>query len=128
MRPVDVEGGVVTYLAGKLSVPVSTRVPAPRPESFVRVWLIGGTRANLAMATNLLQVECWAGSETAAQSLAADTWEALDAADGDFLAPGVWLADGQGGLASPVNNSDPETGSPRYTFTANLTVTLEVSA
>ena len=127
-RPADVEGGLVAYLNGVLDVPVSTRVPSVRPAKFVRLYLVGGTRSNLAQSRSLVFLECWAASETAAFDLAADTWQAIADADGSFLSDGVWLADGESGLSTPVSNDDPESGTPRYTFTANVTVNLQESA
>lgn len=128
MRPADVEGALLDYLSQLLDVPVDTHVPSPRPAAFVRLYRIGGVRLNMAQERSLLNVEAWGANETAAYDLAARVWGLLDDADGEFLAPGVWLADGSSGLASPVSNPDPDSGQARYQFTANVTINLQESA
>lgn len=127
MRPVDVEAGFIAYLKPLLSVPVSTRVPSTRPPSFLRLYKAGGSRVNLAQESAFVVFEAWGPDDVAAFTLAQQVWSALDAADGEFLAPGVWLAEGSG-LSSPVENNDPQSGQSRYQFNATVVVNLEESA
>lgn len=119
---------MVSYFKPLVGVPVSTKVPNPRPASFLRPYRIGGVRVNMAQERALFNIEAWGADGVAAFELAQLAWSLLDAADGEFLAPGVWLADGSSGLASPVSNDDPDSGQARYQFTANVTVNLEESA
>lgn len=116
MRPVDVEGLARTVLAS-LGVPVSTRVPSPRPVSLVRVTRAGGSRRNLVQSDPLLLVECWAPDSVAAFDLARDAWSLIDQ-----------FPDWSASLSEPVNFPDPDSGSPRYQFTASLILNLEESA
>lgn len=127
VRPVDVEGALVGYLSSHLSVPVATFLDNPRPPSCVRLFRIGGVRRNEVQERALLNIEAWADDEVSALELATNVWSLIDAADGEFVANGAWLADGSTGLASPVSNPDPESKQARYQFTANLTFNLEVS-
>ena len=130
-RPVDVEGGLQSWLRARhADVPVVLRVPPVRPAKFVRLYRIGGVRINPAQERALLNIEAWGTGDLDAFNLAAEVWSDLDDAGGQEVAPGVWVDESGDGLASPVENSDPETGQARYQFTANLVVSLnlEVSA
>ena len=73
----NVEAALVGYLATKVTVPVSTRVPNPRPASFVRVQRTGGAGQNLVQERPVVLVECWAATDTAAWALAVKAWGAL---------------------------------------------------
>jgi hypothetical protein len=120
-RPVDVESLLVAWLKrARDGVSVSTKVPNPRPSEFVRVRRMGGTRRNLVQEQALIFIECWGPSDYAAFLLAQDVWAWMDALDGE-----PWCH--STGLASPLSNSDPDTGQDRYTFTANMLVNLTVS-
>lgn len=116
MIPRDVEADALTVLA-PLGVPVSTRVPNPRPVAHVRVQRAGGTGANLVQERPLLLVECWGASSVDAFELAARAYGLLDAA---FCSPG-------NRPSSPVSNPDPHTSSVRYQFTVSPIVNLKES-
>ena len=115
LRPGDVEGALIVLLRPVLGVHVSTRIPNPRPDRHVKVTRAGGNRANLVQERPLLIIECWAPDSVAAFNLAADAWQVLDGAE-DATVNGVTF--GSMSLASPINQPDPDTTNPRYTFTA----------
>ena len=123
----NVEAALVGYLATKVAVPVSTRVPNPRPASFVRVQRTGGASQNLVQERPVVLVECWAATDTAAWALAAQAWGALSGR-GSFVhnAVEMSLANDEA-VSSPVNYPDPSTSSARYQFTAELIVNLKES-
>jgi hypothetical protein len=111
--PRDAEADLVTALSS-LSVPVSTKVPNPRPASFIRVTRAGGGRQNIIQERPLLIVECWAGGDVSAFELAQQAWSTLD----DLYGLGA-------DLSSPVWFPDVESGSPRYQFTAQPFLALQ---
>lgn len=121
LAPPDVEKAFVTYLNAALTPPVSTRVPNPRPASFVRVQVIGGEVPNVALDGPRLLVECWAANQSAAWSLARQAWSAV-AETRAAWAGEVWVSSVD--LSRPVNLPDPDTASPRYQFTADLRVAM----
>lgn len=125
VAPVNVEGALVSWLSAGLSgVSVSVRVPTPRPDSFVRVRRLGGIRGNLAQENPLVLFESWAPSVSAAFTLAQRVWALVDAADGLTITSGVFVA--ETGLTVPVPIDDPDTGTPRYQFTGNMVVNLDL--
>ena len=114
--PVDVEGELIGYLAPLVGVPVSTRIPNPRPASHVKVTRAGGQQLNLVQERPLMIVECWAGTSPAAFALAA---EAVG-----HLRSHRWFSPHEG-FSSPVNQPDPDTTAARYQFTCQPYVTYE---
>ena len=124
-QPSPIEQALVAHLGGVLGVPVSTMVPAQRPERFVIVSRTGGPRLNLAQSRPTVLVECWATRTADAWSLVVAAYDAMDSlADRDDALPkGAWVADVD--LAEPVNYPDAASGSPRYQFLATLTVNLD---
>lgn len=123
MKPVNVEAALVAWLRSALSVQVGTRVPATRPDRFVVLSRAGGQRDNLVQSSPRMLVECWGSTDSIAWNLVSAAWAAVEAADGQALTQGVWVA--QVALTEPVNYPDDATGSPRYQFIATLTVNLE---
>lgn len=114
----DVEALLVTALPARVGASVSTRVPNPRPASFVRVQRVGGTRPNLITDSATVVVECWAGDSAAAATLGRLTHAHLLALAGSDLPGGFIRAVREvGGLQS---FPDPVSGSPRYQFTAQI--------
>ena len=121
VRPVDVESLLVAWLKPtRAGLAVTTKIPNPRPAEFVRVRRMGGTRLNLVQENPLIYVECWGPSDYDAFLLAQDVWARMDALDGE-----PWCH--STGLASPLSNSDPDSGTDRYTFTANMVVNFALS-
>ncbi len=115
LAPQDVEGAYITHLRPLLAVPVSTRIPNPRPARHVRVTRAGGNRADLVQERPLLIFECWASDSVTAFNLASDTWGHVAATEGSMVA-GVPVT--RVDLSSPINQPDPDTEATRYTFTA----------
>jgi len=114
----DAEAAAVTFLRaglGSLADKVATKVPATMPAKMVRVSLTGGTRQNVASDTAQLTVECWAGDEPSASSLAR-TAQALMFSAAWTTAGGVFVrrVDSVGGVQF---FPDPDTAKPRYQFT-----------
>lgn len=114
----DAEGVLVNFLNGVLDVPVSTRVPSPRPASFVRVVRVGGSRRDLVTDGPLLVFEAWAATETAAADLARLARAYVGSLPGQSV-NGVWVyrvVEAGGTQSFP----DPATDSPRYQFTVQI--------
>lgn len=114
----DVEALLVRALPDPLGVAVSTRVPNPRPDSFVRVSRVGGTRRDYVTDEPIVVVECWAADEVAASYLGRTAHAHVFAlaqtdVDGDY----VRAVREVGGLQS---FPDPLSKSPRYQFTVQL--------
>lgn len=107
----DAEALTITYLNGTgLFGEVSTQVPEPRPDRFVRVMSSGSSRRTLVHRDTRITVECWdAESEAAACELAEQVYAALDDWD---LVPTF-----DGWPSGPYPQSDPNTGCPRYVMT-----------
>lgn len=107
---------------GVSPVPVGTRVPNPRPASFVRVQRIGGIQINMVQERPTILVECWGATDTAAWLLCVAAHEALEGRE-PLEVNGVEL--GSRELTSPVNYPDPSTTSPRYQFQLQTTIDME---
>lgn len=116
---------LVTFLSAAVSVPFATAVPRVRPLEFGVVTATGGGVRNLAQAQPTFSVECWAATSVRAAQMARTAWSALDAADGTFIADGVWVGDAN--LTLPVDFPDALSDTPRWLFvfqpTVNLTIT-----
>ncbi len=122
---VNVEAALVAWVSvGLVGVRVSIGVDNPRPDRFVRVRRIGGTRLNLAEEAALVLVECWGSSALDAFTLAQAAWARMDESEGVSIADGVWVD--SAGLSSPIANADPDSGQDRYQFTANMTIALSI--
>lgn len=115
LAPVDVEATVRSALLS-LGVPVSTKVPNPRPAAFIRISRAGGLRANLVQEQPSVIVECWSDDSVQAFGLAASAWSAMESAFGPEL-----------DATSPVWFPDPDSTQARYQFTASPLVNLEES-
>lgn len=121
LAPPDVEKAFVAYLSGVLTPRVSTRVPASRPASFVRVQVVGGDVLNVALDAPRLLFECWAADQGAAWTLARQAWGHVSETRAQWVG-GVFV--NAITLSRPVNFPDPDTASPRYQFTADLRVAM----
>lgn len=113
----DVESMAVTFLRDKTGGKVGTLVPNPRPVEFVRVWRSGGSAVNRVLDAAHLTVTAWAASTTAASDLARACRDAFLA---DYTS--MPLVRGVEEVGGPYYSPDPDTGSPRYTFTVRLMV------
>lgn len=117
---VDVEKAVVMAL-DSLPVSVGTRVPDPRPASFVRVGVVSGGPLATAVEAPVVLVECWAVGSVAAFDLARDAWALLTSLEKTFVGD-AWVLSVQ--ASRPVNLPDPLTASDRYQFPATVRVAL----
>lgn len=113
----DAELVAVTYLRGRFgSAPVSTKVPNPRPATFVRLWRSGGVPRNRLVDYAQLTVECWGADKPTAMALARQAQTLLlNAASVDGIALCRRVEAG-----SLYYDPDPASGQERYTFTAYL--------
>ena len=114
---VDAEALAVAFLKARVSAPVSTKIPKPRPATFVRVRRTGGAAVNRVLERVQLTFEAWAPDEVAAANLAG-------AVRGHILNhyTGMVLVRGVEEISGPYSDPDPTTGIPRYTFTVALSV------
>ena len=91
-------------------------VPSDRPESFAVVELTGGRWVNAVQRSPAVGVDCWAASnyeaETLAESVAAALVSMPDKVENVFHVS----------IESIYNNQDIDSGTPRYTVGATLTV------
>lgn len=118
----DVEDLLVTYLGAELTArgdtaTVHTRVPAPRPDRFVLVPRVGGTRRSLVVDSPTIGFECWAATDTAAEGLCSLVRGLVFALPRQPPVRGVqfYRVDEFGG---PTNLPDPVSNQSRYVFTA----------
>lgn len=122
--PADVEDVLVAYLAGALGVPVSTQVPAERPELFVTLERLAGRRPNLVQDEATVGVRCW-GDLTSSATLAQRTYRLFDALGGQGV-PGCYVY-WPVKITGPANDPDPKSGTPRYRLTVTLRTRLIVT-
>lgn len=116
----DAEVLLVAYLSEALpGVPVSTKIPNPRPDvPFLRVLRVGGTRRDLVTDQPMVVVEAWAGDDGPASDLARLAQAYVFAlAQTDRPQGYVRAVREVGGIA---DNPDPVSESPRFTFTVQI--------
>jgi hypothetical protein len=112
----DVEAVLVEALPALLDVPVSTRVPNPRPDAFVRVTRVGGSRRDRITDRALVVVEAWASTTGDAFDLGALARGQIEALTEAQHGPLRGYEEVGGLQAFP----DPDTETPRYQLTALL--------
>lgn len=112
----DAEQLVVDYLDAALPQPVSTRVPSPRPASFVRVLRTGGPRATRVSDAAQITIEAFGNLESVAADLIREARALIDDLRGKTVAGVVVYRVEE--LGGPANLPDPTTDQHRYTFTA----------
>jgi metal-dependent amidase/aminoacylase/carboxypeptidase family protein len=115
----DAELLTTQYLRARVgATPVSTKVPNPRPGTFVRAWRTGGTARNRVLDYAQMTIECWGADKATANQLARQAHALLlDAASLDGIALCRRVESG-----SLYYDPDPDTAHERYTFTAFLTL------
>lgn len=115
----DAELLTTQYLRAHIgAIPVSTKIPNPRPGTFVRAWRTGGTAPNRIVDYAQMTVECWGADKGTANQLARQARGLLlDAASASGIALCRRVESG-----SLYYDPDPDTASERYTFTAFLTL------
>lgn len=106
---------VVGILADALAVPVSTEVPAQRPQRFVMVSLTGDTSDEFIHRVRY-GLTVWGESDADAHGLAMSAWHALtDAAQDHDLLSAV-------GLDSMSRDEWTATGAARYLVQLDLII------
>ena len=116
MRLPDVEAMLVKFLA-PIDVQVGTKIPNPRPASFIRLVRTGGAASNRVVETVNITVTCEAASSVDANELAAKARQMLL---NEYTR--MPLVRGIREVTGPYYNPDPDTNRDRYTFTVALIV------
>lgn len=120
MPPVDfpdVEAMVGAFLRSRLTVPVSTKVPNPRPARFVRAWRTGGTALNRVVELAQVTVTCAAANSIQASD---DARAVRFALQNEYTA--MPLVRGVEEVSGPYYDPDPDTGGDRYSMTFRLAI------
>lgn len=113
----DAEKVVCDYLrAGLGGVAVASRVPKERPARFVRAWRTGGPTVNRVLDDAQMTVQAWAETTVDAQALAGQCRDLMLRA---VAAGGIPQAR-RVQLHSLYYDEDPDSRTPRYTFTGTL--------
>lgn len=109
----DPKAALIAYLNTFLDVPVASRVPHERPESFVRVLLAGGEGGVGGLLSDVaFTVEAWDDDESKAQARAQEIRGVLRSA----YTMGGYPVYGYHEWGPPVDLAD-ESRQWRYTFT-----------
>lgn len=128
LRVPDAVAVTVTYLKAQFaarseSAAVGSKIRDPRPTKFVKVRLMGGFRPDLGRSAPMLMFECWAADDVAAYDLGRLTEALIDAMPD--LHDGCTRVVQVGGL---VSQPDPDSGSPRFVFTKQIYLPVDVLA
>ena len=113
----DVEAMVGAFLRDRLTPPVASKVPNPRPARFVRSWRTGGHTVNRALEVAQITVTCEAADSVTAS---ADASAARSAFVNEYAA--MPLVRGIEDVTGPYYDPDPDTNGDRYSFTVWLRV------
>lgn len=117
----DVEQLLIDHLTEQLEeldvpTPVSTRVPNPRPDEFVRLFVTGGAQRDIIVDQPLVTVEAWAQRESRAVAIASLCRAVIMAVD---MLDGVQFYRIES-ASRPQNLPDPTSDHVRYTATYQL--------
>lgn len=105
---------VVDYLRPRLAaVPVYSKVPEARPETFITVRRVGGQRRSLILDRPRVDIHCWADSEEASEDLMKLARAYVLAMSGKRSNTTVYDVAEVGG---PMSLPDDVSGQPRYAF------------
>ncbi|WP_119697042.1 hypothetical protein [Microbacterium halotolerans] len=114
----DVEALLLDFLEARAStVQFVTQVPSDRPGEFVCLWRNGGAAMNRVVDRPMVTVDTWAPSKARASELAGQVRTLLLGRLGEL--PQVRGVLEVSGLHW---NPDPESETPRYRFSIQLTV------
>ena len=108
---------VIAFLESRVGAEVGTTVPKPRPPLFLRAWRNGGPAANRVVDRPLVTLEAWSEDSTVAADLLSAARSALM---NDYTA--MPLVRGVREISGPYFTPDPESGTPRYRCSLQLTV------
>lgn len=128
MQPVaifaDSEALLTSYLRDKLSsesMHVSTNVPNPRLEEFIRIMRTGGTVMNVVADRPQFTIECWAMNEERAYEIAALARAHIHALEGTVWDGATFYRMDE--FSGPILTSDVELSDmPRYSWTFTIGV------
>lgn len=120
----DAEAAMVGWVADHTALPVSTRVPNPRPDRFVRVSRTGGPRTGRTLDVAQLTIEVWdldsVAAATEAATIRAVVYDAAGRSVGGVQFARVEEASGPGNLPDPLSAHD------RYTWSVTVGVRATV--
>lgn len=116
----DVEAALIDYLDAILDAPVMDQVPTGGTLPNVVVSRLGGPRVTVVTEQATITVEARAATRTAAFDLCADARREIHGVEGRVL--GGLTFYGVREFAGPAPLPDPESGVPRFVFTASMTV------
>jgi hypothetical protein len=106
----DAEKVVREYLVLRMpGIKIASRVPDPRPTSWLRVMRTGGARENRFVDRPQITLEGWGGTEKEAWTMLETGRAWLNAAGGQLF--------GVEEVGGPANLPDPTTAQIRYTMT-----------
>jgi hypothetical protein len=124
---------VVSYLSPLLDVPVSNLVPADRPDSFVRVWRVGGPKINEVTDGPMITCECW--HPVSAEDLANQVLQLLDDMGSQFIeypddfgnTHRAWVIDYFEEVGAPTQMEDEDVpDQDRFVLTVRLGIATNV--
>lgn len=116
MKFADVEAMVLPFIRYVVpGVTVATKVPNPRPATFIRAWVNGGSAVNRVLERVQVTVDVWAPSTTEASRIAGDIRHAFLNHSG-----ALHLVRGVEEVTRPYSN--PDETSDRYRATYALMV------
>ncbi len=99
-------------------VPISTKIPNPRPSEFVRLVSAGGERKNIITASPTVAVEAWAADAPTASRICRVATAIVHSLAGELVG-GVQLG-GVGTFSLPQDLPDEDSGHARYTSTLSI--------
>jgi hypothetical protein len=102
----DIEAECRQMLLGPAGVHVGTKVPDPRPASFVRLWVTGGSADQRILDRPTVTVQAWGGDTVEAAELARKCRDVFLTRFG-----------ARNEMTRPYFDPDPGTNTPRYSFT-----------
>lgn len=111
---------VLEQVAQQLGLPTGTKVPNPRPDSFVLARRTGSSRVTMVTEAVSIAVECWAGSPGDADDLAQRVSALVHAMQGGTYSnvPIYRVSD----VGGPRDQPDELSDQPRSTFTLEVHV------
>ena len=111
---------VIDGLDPNITVPVLSRVPNPRPVSFVTIRRVGGVRRNIVTDSPTVTAEAWAETDEDAHDLAQQVRAHVHALVGTQV-DGVLVCKVDE-FAGPAHIPDPTSNTPRYTQTFSISL------
>jgi len=118
----DVEDALIDWLNGRLTPPVSDRVPKVTTEMlpFVVVERLGGPKASVVTERPIVTVEAWASGWRAAHALSQLARQAVHQIAGENVNGLAFYKVDE--FSGPARLPDPVSAKPRFVFTVSLTV------